>query len=91
MRNSILVGTLVLWGCLVSGLLLEWGSTLQAQSNDPFKPGRFQIALSDAQGSSQRVVICDTGTGEVWSYTSGTAKWVGLGSPLARSTKEPAK
>jgi hypothetical protein len=78
-RQSWIIGTAIVLGCLILGLFFGQPSVAQKKEN-PVTPGRYQMLVEGGN-----VFVIDTVTGKT-SYYDG--KWQDLGSPAQQKKKE---
>jgi hypothetical protein len=77
-RQSWIIGTAIVLGCLILGLFFGQPATGQKKEK-PVTPGRYQV------GGGVQPVVIDTVTGQTWQYSPrGIARWFDLGSPVQK-------
>jgi hypothetical protein len=82
-RQSWVIGTAIVLGCLILGLFFGQPSVAQKKKDDPATPGRYQM-LED-KGA---VYVIDTVTGNTWiNKWDDKEKWDDLGSPAQQKKK----
>jgi hypothetical protein len=84
MRQTLILATAVLLGCLIVGAFLGRPSAAEPKA-DATAAGRYQgitVANPNSEITSS-IVVLDTATGECWSIVpnSGAPKWKPLSSP----------
>ena len=86
-RQSWIIGTAIVLGCLILGLFFGQPSVAQKKKDNPVTPGRYQVV-----DVNKNAVVIDTVTGKTWvNYLPPSSKdtndWRDLGSPVQQKKK----
>jgi hypothetical protein len=81
-KQSLIIGTMVIFGCLILGLSFGNLATGQVTTPPPVA-GPYQISLK-AMDSNTVVFVFDSKSGRCWyrDTAQSGASWTDLGSPL---------
>jgi hypothetical protein len=82
--RSLFIAISIVAGCFLVGVMLSGNSTGQVPVVPGLTEGRYHAALVQTNSGQEKVLVCDTATGQCWIYYSGPGtKWHDLRSPVA--------
>jgi len=95
-REALILGLVVVVGCLVLGLLWNQPLAGQAPAAPAGKVGKYQVSVCSVPGL-QVAVLCDTETGQLWQVPLPRPLGAGLvwqriiGSPVQEKKEPPVQ